>query len=154
MIRTVQGELDFRSAPVGAQADDAARLCAWLRGRGIVAGPVICHDLGWSQRRLKLAKQAASGLVTAAPGLRGYAHTWDTTPDRMQSIRRNYLSQISEMAATLRAMTRQYHRAPHLAISSQAPCEGPRFSQTSANYVAAACLSPKSPAASARVTAP
>lgn len=72
----------------------------------------ICLVMGWTDRRLRAAAEAARGDILSAPGCVGYRLA-ESTPvaDYYKTERPRFLSQIRDMQERLAAMDRAVHAA-------------------------------------------
>lgn len=114
-----QLELDL-AARAARQADaDAGMLKGLLRqfgsGRRMTAAE-IAADLGWDDRRVRAAAEAAGGAVLSAPGIAGYRLAAATPVDDYYSVERpRCRSQIRAMLRRVIAMDRAVHGAARTA---------------------------------------
>ena len=112
---TQQLELDLaaRRAAADRAAEEARMLCALLRqtGRRMTASE-IGAALGWDDRRVRAAAEAAGGAVLSAPGIAGYRLAAATAVgDYYAEERLRYRSQIRAMLRRMIAMDRAVHGA-------------------------------------------
>ncbi len=110
-----QLELDL-AARAARQADaDAGMLRGVLRqfgGRGRMTAAEIGAALGWDDRRVRAAAEAAGGAVLSAPGIAGYRLAEQTpVSDYYGAERLRYRSQIRAMLRRMIAMDRAVHGA-------------------------------------------
>lgn len=114
---TTQLELPLSARrPRAEQArEDAERLIGLLRQQPRLQrrpASALTPVLGWNERRLRAAAEAAGGQILSAPGVTGYRLA-ETAPvaDYNATERRAFLSQIRLMEARVCAMDRAVHGA-------------------------------------------
>lgn len=114
---TTQLELPLSTRkPKAEQAlDDAEQLIGVLRRQPLLQrrpASDITPVLGWNDRRLRAAAEAAQGRILSAPGTTGYRLAESATvADYYATERKAYLSQIRVMEARVCAMDRAVHGA-------------------------------------------
>lgn len=80
--------------------DDVAALKRFLTGRRWLRKPVIMSALGWNERRIQAAKEAANGAIISSSKL-GYCLATEAT-------REEALAALNEMRDRIRTMSGNY----------------------------------------------
>lgn len=113
----VQEELGLRTRRPAAEraAADADLLIDILRKRPDLQrrpSAVVQTFMGWDDRRLRAAAEAADGQILSAPGCVGYRLAESVSVDDYNATERaRYRSQIREMTGRLCRMDRAVHGA-------------------------------------------
>lgn len=97
-----------RSGPTTPDMD-AADLRAALCGRGWVSAGQLAQDLGWTDRRVRAAAEAARGEILSGPGSPGYIVTREASADDREAIVRALRSQARRMIGRSLAISRVHH---------------------------------------------
>lgn len=105
--------LPLFSARTGAStpATDAADLLSFLRGRGWTAGGDLVRLLGWPERRVRAAAEAARGEILSGPGSPGYILTREANANEREAIVSALRSQARRMIGRSLAISRVHHAA-------------------------------------------
>jgi hypothetical protein len=90
-------------------ATDAVDLRAFLQGRGWTAGADLVRLLGWPERRVRAAAEAARGEILSGPGSPGYILTRDASANDRESIVAALRSQARRMIGRSLAISRVHH---------------------------------------------
>lgn len=89
--------------------DNAKTLCAYLQGKGRVAGKRIQADLGWDEKTLRDVRAETGGAILSGPGSPGYTLILEATVedfDRIIAARRGMLKSMDHDTT---AMIRFFH---------------------------------------------
>ncbi len=112
MPPAAQLELSFRApspARAAAVQDDAARLVVALSGKGWKKAADLAALLGWTDRRVRAAAEAADGRVLSFPGSPGYRLTREATPEDRERAVASLRSQARLMIRRSLAIGRVHH---------------------------------------------
>ena len=88
---------------------DATDLVDALRGRGWVNAGHLALTLGWTDRRVRAAAEAAKGEILSGPGSPGYIVTREASADDREAIVRALRSQALRMIGRSLAISRVHH---------------------------------------------
>ena len=113
MTMGAQMELVFRpgqrAGKVESAQEDAARLVLFLDGKGWRKAATLAEALGWCDRRVRAAAEAADGRILSYPGSQGYCLTREATPEDRERAIAAFRSQARLMIRRSMAIGRVHH---------------------------------------------